>query len=294
MEQSEKAASVPRPVRDLVLGYLNTSQVMGKLWLWTVAFLAAALPLGFYGAGNDHVEALVNGAGFWIILGILSRLAVFEFRQLRAAWVARRIEGRIRAGTPAREALIRWIAENNDGNYLNTILKKLGVSPRATGIFAAPLRESLGVEVPRMAGLASEMFERLVPSASDSTRTCVYTTTKTQMLNEDGEWVTVDSSTSSCGDLPPEDALRRTLAALEEAGTAAAATGGTGGAPRRDGPIPLSSAEADRPRATRLESGERRRRPDYMPLELDEFDPDDEDEESEEATVGAPESRGEG
>jgi len=289
MPESEKAVNVPKPVRKLLLGYLNTCQVMNKLWIYAMAFLAAALPLGFYGAGNHHVEALINGGGFWIIIGILSRLAVFEFRQLRAGWVARKIGRSFRTGTQRWEELVLWIAENNDGNYLNTVLKKLGVSPRSTGIFATPLSESLGATAPQLAEMASEFFERLVPSESDSTETHVYTTTKTQMLNEDGEWVTVSNETSSSGDGPPNEALRRAMAMLEQAGSAVPAGMVVADLPRRGESIPLSPAAQERSRAGRAESRERRERPDYMPLELDEFDPDDE--EAEEASVGASKSR---
>ena len=98
MQGPERAAELPRSVKELVLGYLNTCQVMGKLWFWVMAFLAVGLPLAFYGAGNTQIEALINGGGFWLITGILSRLAVFEFRQLRAGWVARKIGRRVRTG----------------------------------------------------------------------------------------------------------------------------------------------------------------------------------------------------
>jgi len=293
MPDPTKAISVPGPVRETVLGYLNTCRVMSKLWVWAMAFLAVALPLGFYGAGDNHVEALVNGAGFWIILGILSRLAVFEFRQLRAGWVARKVGRDIRPGTPTWETLILWIAENNDGNYLNTVLKKLGVSPRSVGVFATPLRETLAGTVPQVAEMAGEIFERLVPSGPDSTQTYVYTTTKTQMLNEDGEWVTVDSETSSSGDLPPDAALRRALQAMEEAGASVPGIAGASGRSRREGPIPLSGAEEGRPGAVAAAPRQRRARPDYLPLELDEFDPaeDEESEAAEEHPVAAQRSR---
>lgn len=289
--ESQNGASVSRPVRDLVLGYLNTSQVMGKLWFYAMAALAAALPLGFYGAGNNGVEALVNGVGLWIILGILSRLAIFEFRQLRAAWVARRIRRSVRAGGPEWEALLRWIGENNDGDYLNTILKKLGVSPRSSGLFAAPLNESLGLVPRRVSDLADGLFEQLVPSGTESSRTYVFTTTKTQMLNDDGEWVTVDSSTTSDGDAPPPDAVRRALEILEEAGASPAAAAADG--PRRSGPIPLSGAEDGPARTGAAGSPGRRARPDYLPLELDEPDPggDEEPEEAGRTAVGTAESR---
>jgi hypothetical protein len=282
MRESSRAAEVPRATQELVLGYLNTCRVMSKLWIYVMAVLAAALPLGFYGAGHNHIEALVYGAGFWFITGILSRLAVFEFRQLRAGWVARKVGRRIRTGTPAWEALVLWIAENNDGDYLNTVLKKLGVSPRSVGIYATPLRESLRATVPQVAEMAGEFFEKLVPSESGSTQTYVCTTTKTQMLNDDGEWVTVDSETSRSGEPPSDYALRRALSMLEEAHTAVPAAEVASRVTRREGSIPLSSTEEPRTRG--------RERPDYMPLELDEFDPaEDEDEE---AAVGASKGRG--
>jgi len=293
MPGSEQSVSVPRRVRDLVLSYLNTSQVMGKLWFYAMAFLAAALPLGFYGAGSNSVEALVNGVGFWIILGILSRLAVFEFRQLRAGWVARRIRHSIRAGGPEWDALLRWIGENNDGNFLNTILKKLGVSSRSGGLFAAPPSESLGLVPPRVAEMADGLFERLVPSGTESSRTYVFTTTKTQMLNDDGEWVTVDSSTSSDGGVAPDAALRQALALLEETGASTRVAAEAAAAARPPGAIPLSGDEDDSPRASAADGRPRRARPHYLPLELDANDPaeDEQSAEPDTAEVGTAQSR---
>jgi hypothetical protein len=213
---------------------------------------------------------------------------VFEFRQLRAGWVARRIGRRVRTGTPAWEGLIRWIADNNDGNYLNTLLKKLGVSPRSTGIFTTPLRESLAGTAPQLAGMAGELFEKLVPSEDGSTHTCVYTTTKTQMLNDDGEWVTVDSETTNHGDLPADEAMRRAMAMLEESGAKLPQGMIAADAPAPRLSIPLSASGRAQPDS---ESRERWRRPEYLPLEPDEFDPaDEEDDEAEKTRVGASES----
>ena len=39
MPEPERAVSVPKSVKELLHGYLNTCQVMNKLWIYAMAFL---------------------------------------------------------------------------------------------------------------------------------------------------------------------------------------------------------------------------------------------------------------
>ena len=278
MPADDKERSIPEDLQQLVLGYQNTCQVMSKLWFWAMGILLIALPAAFYGAGKDTIEALASGGGLWILFGIISRFLVFEFRRLRAGWVARKIERRIPAGRKLWQAMIRWIAEHNDGNYLNTLLKKLGVPPRFARTYASTMQQALAASPTAAGGFAASLLEKLdFPSSGGSTQTCVYTTTKTQELR-DGEWVTVDSSTTSNGDISPEEAMRQAKALLEREAASLS---------EHSEPIELSPepegivwAEPARPGSRRKS---RRKKLDYMPLELDDFQPHDE----EEATVGA-------
>ena len=243
---------MPSDLKQLVLGYLNTCQVMTRLWFWVVAVLFFALPLGFFGAGKNWVEASITGGGLWLIFGVISRFLVFEFRRLRAAWVARKIRQRIPAGRERWQAMVRWIAEHNDGNFLNTILKKLGVPPRFSGAYAAGHPESVESPFRGLDQITDSLlgkFDR--PGGDDSARTSVFTTTQTQELR-DGEWVTVESSTNSHGNVSPDEAVREAMALLEEQVE--------------------EQVETGRPRSRR------RKRLNYLPLELDEFEPVGDDE----------------
>jgi hypothetical protein len=49
---------VPQSLRELVLSYQNTCQVMTRLWFWAMAVLFLALPLGILGAGRSWVVTL--------------------------------------------------------------------------------------------------------------------------------------------------------------------------------------------------------------------------------------------
>ena len=216
MSEARSVASMPTDLKQLVLGYLNTCQVMTRLWFWAAGLLLFALPLGFYGAGKNWVEASVTGGGLWLIFGVISRFLVFEFRQLRAAWVARRIRQRIPAGRERWQAMVRWIAEHNDGNFLNTILKKLGVPPRFSGAYAVPHAETVSSPLRGLDRITESLLGNFDQAEGDGTaQTSVFTTTQTQELR-DGEWVTVESSTTSHGNVSPDEAVREAMALLEE------------------------------------------------------------------------------
>jgi hypothetical protein len=280
MPESDSEALVPRNLRELVLSYQNTCQVMTRLWFWAMAFLFLALPLGFLAAGRSWVEASVTGGGLWIILGVISRFLVYEFRQLRAGWVAKRIKRGIPEGQDRWKSLIRWIGENNDGNFLNTILKKLGVPPRFASAYAVPHQESLDTPFRGFDELAGSLLGRFEGPMEDGTsHTCVYTTTQTQELR-DGEWVTVESETTSNGNITPDEAMRRAMAMLQEEASAVAPPEAL---PLSQGPQERASVAAE---AGGSREARRRRGFDHLPLELDEFQPDEEEEEPEPA-VGA-------
>jgi hypothetical protein len=267
MSESGTEAMVPQSLRELVLSYQNTCQVMTRLWFWAMAVLFLALPLGILGAGRSWVEASVTGGGLWIILGVISRFLVYEFRQLRAGWVARRIKRELPVGQDRWKSLIQWIGENNDGNFLNTMLKKLGVPPRFASAYAIPHQESLDTPFrgfDQLAGSLLGRFEEL--SDGGTSQTCVYTTTQTQELR-DGEWVTVESETTSSGDVTPDEAMRRAMAMLQDEASVVAV----------QEPLPLSREPAGANPCA--EAGRGRRRLDHLPLELDEFQPDEEEEE---------------
>jgi len=260
MSEAPRVASMPSDLQRLVLGYLNTCQVMTRLWFWAVALLLPALPLGFYGAGKNWIEALIAGGGLWLIFGVISRFLVFEFRQLRAAWVARKIRRRIPAGRGRWQAMVLWIAEHNDGNFLNTILKKLGVPPRFAGAFAVAHPERASSPFRGLNQITDSLlgnFER--PGGNGTAQTSVFTTTQTQEL-QDGEWVTVESSTTSHGNVPPEEAVREAMARLDEQ---------------------VETSRVSLPVATT--GKKRRRRLDYLPLELEEFQPGQEEDGDEES-----------
>jgi len=264
---------VPSALQQLILGYLNTCRFMARFWFRAMVVLLFLLPLGFYGAVKSSVEALVSGVMFWLIIGAISRFLVFEFRQLRAARVARRIDRRIPRSSPSRLSLIEWIGEHNDGNYLNTLLKKLGVPPRTARAYTTPLAEGVGFPTDKVEGITGALFEKISGAGSQggSVQTHVYTTSQTQML-KDGEWVTVHSETSTDGDgTSPSEAVQKALAMLNDDDEP----------PPGFEPIPVSSAEQSVPAAAAARERNRpgRERPslDYMPLEPDRYDPDGDD-----------------
>jgi len=132
MAEEGNKPRVPSVLKKLVLDYQNTCIFMLKAWRRLMLLLAFALPAAFYLHEATLLQATINAVGFWFISAAISRFLVLEFRLLRARWVANKIESRIPAGHPSREAVIDWIRENNDGNYLNSLLGKLGVSPEAS------------------------------------------------------------------------------------------------------------------------------------------------------------------
>jgi hypothetical protein len=271
MAKADEKPRVPSALKKLLHGYVNTCRVMAKLWFRAMVVLLFALPLGIYGTGKYWVDAAISGIGLCILIGAISRFLVFEFRQLRAGWVARRIERRIPRDHPSREAVIDWIKEHNDGNYLNTVLKKLGVAPGAANpVLSKSAFENFAATVLGGNGFANE---------SEDVQTHVYTTTQTQMLNEDGEWVTVQSSTSSDGDgAPPSEAIQKALAMLGQEDDPQPPPGFK--------PIPLSTARGNAPRGEQEDRTRERRRLDYMPLQVEDYDPHEEDD-SEEAEPAA-------
>jgi hypothetical protein len=240
-----------------------------------MVLLFFALPAAFYGAGKSGPDAAVYGVGFWVVLGVVTRFLVFEFRQFRAGRVARKIEKRVARDHPGRDAVIEWIAQHNDGNFLNTVLKKLGVSPWAARAYGTPLAESVVAPGPKLQELAEKLLgDAGSPAQSGSVQTYVFTSTQSQMLNEDGEWVTVHSSTSGNDEgVPPSEAVQKAMALLGQGGFDAAPEPAAESAepPSDFEPIPLSPPGDEPSRATR--GRPRGRRPDYMPLQLEDYEP---------------------
>jgi hypothetical protein len=277
MAKADEKPRVPSALRQLLNGYVNTCRVMTKLWFRAMVVLLVALPLGIYGTDKSWVEAAVSGIGLWILVGAISRFLVFEFRQLRAGWVARTIERRTPRDHPSREAVVDWIKGHNDGNYLNTVLKKLGVPPWAAHPGTAP-RSELEKFAAKVLGGGS------FATQPDNVQTHVYTTTQTQMLNEDGEWVTVQSSTSSDGaGASPSEAIQKALAMLGQGASEGVVLPEEEVAEPPPGfkPIPLSPAGSDASRKRGEDSRRKSRRLAYMPLQLDHYDPHEEEDDAE-------------
>ena len=85
-------------------------------------------------------------------------------------------------------------------------------------------------------------------SQSNGVQTHVYTSTQTQILNADGEWVTVQSSSSGDGDgTPPSEAVQKALAMLGQGASDVVAIPEEEAAEPPPGfePIPLSPAGSD-------------------------------------------------
>lgn len=296
MSKAETKPHVPAALKTLMRGYVNTCRVMSTLWFRTMLILLVALPLGIRGTGQSWVEAAISGIGLWILVGAISRFLVFEFRHLRAGWVARKIERRIPRGHPSREVVIEWIREHQDGDYLNTVLKKLGEKPGASHSLIAPLQRA--VSSPKSA------FERFAANVlggsglggqSESVQTHVFTTTQTQMLNEDGEWVTVQSTTSSDGDgVPPSEAIQKALAMLGRGSSelvVAPHEEEDAGPPPGFEPIPLSPPTGAVP--GRKKGRRKPKRLSYMPLEVEDYTPreEDDDEKAEPAACSSEDQR---
>jgi hypothetical protein len=269
---------------------------MTTLWFRAMMIILVALPLGIYGTGKSWVEAAISGIGLWIIVGAISRFLVFEFRQLRAGWVARRIERRIPRGHPSREIVIDWIREHNDGDYLNTVLKKLGEKPGESDSALAPLQQAVSSPKSAFQSFAANVLSGDgFGGQSDNVQTHIFTTTQTQMLNEDGEWVTVQSSTSGDGDgAPPNEAIQKALAMLGQGDAEVVVVPAEEAAQPPPGfkPIPLSSAQADAP-GKRKKGRRKPKRLTYMPLQLEEYDPheDEDGEQGEPATCSTEKKR---
>jgi hypothetical protein len=297
--ETTKKPRVPSELERLLRGYLNTCQFMTRLWMRTMLVLVVLLPAGFYAAGKNVLEAGISGVGLCVLLGVITRFLVFEFRQFRAGRVAVRIDQRIPRRHPSREAVVEWIAEHNDGNFLNSVLKRLGVSPRTSRAYTTPLEENVVATSPAFLAFAEKLLNGSEgPSQSGGVQTYVYATTQTQVLNEDGEWVTVETSTTDGGEaVPPSEAVQKAMALLRPGGSDADTGSGGGDPPPDFEPIPLSAPSSDTPRAPeeRPDRRESRLRLGYMPLQLDDYRPNEnEDEEKDRsgvATAAREESR---
>jgi hypothetical protein len=242
MADADDKPRIPSALKKLVLDYQNTCVFMLKAWRRLMLILAFAFPAAFYLREATILQAMVNAVGFWIISAVLTRFLVLEFRLLRAGWVARKIEKRIPAGHPARQAVIDWINEKNDGNFLNSLLKKLGGQRHVASLSATPYDPTTFI---------NGVLEKL--GKQDRTTTQTYYFSQTQMLNENGEWVTVESFDPAGSGPPPEAAMQQ---ALEEAEP-----------PAGFKPIPIAAPAEGKKKKKR-----KRRRRTFMPLDPEAFD----------------------
>jgi hypothetical protein len=230
MADADNRPRVPAALKKLVLDYQNTCVFMLKAWRRLMMVLAVAFPAAFYLREATILQAMVNAVGLWLMFAILGRCLVLEFRFLRAGWVARTIERRMPAGHPSRQAVIDWIGENNDGNFLNSLLKKLGVAPQAP-----PAAMSYDPTT-----FINGVLEKLGQQEQQATHTYVYSS-QTQMLNQNGEWVTVESD--SAEETEPPEGFK---------------------------PIPIAVPQ---PKISKSKKRKKRQR-EYMPLDPEVFEPD--------------------
>jgi hypothetical protein len=207
MAEQDKKPRVPSALKRLVDDYLNTCLFMTKMWRRLAIILAVAFPVAFILREVSLVQALVNAVGFWLIAAVVSRLAVLEFRILRAGWVAGKIDRRIPAGHPSRDVVIEWIREKNDGNFLNSLLKKLGVAPLIPPVLETAPQDPTA--------FINGVLAKLGGQAQQSTTTYVSGNTITQVLNDDGEWVTIQESQPAAPEgPPPEQSVQQALEEL--------------------------------------------------------------------------------
>jgi len=193
MAQEDNKPRVPTALKKLVLDYQNTCVFMLKAWRRMMLIMAFVFPAAFYLQEATILQAAINAVGFWFIFAAISRFLVLEFRLLRARWVAQKIDKRRPASHPCRQAVIDWIGENNDGNYLNSLLRKLSVAPE-TPLSDIPYDPTTFI---------NGVLQKMGKQEQQATHTYVYSS-QTQMLNADGEWVIVESSNSDEAE-PPED-----------------------------------------------------------------------------------------
>jgi hypothetical protein len=244
MAEGESKPRVPSALKKLVLDYQNTCVFMLKTWRRLMLILAFAFPAAFYLREASIIQALVNAVGFWVITALLSRFLVLEFRLLRAGWVAKKIDRRRPAEHPARQAVIDWIREQNDGNFLNSLLKKLDASPHPPELAAIDYDP---------AAFINGVLGKLGRQEQQTTQTYVYSS-QTQVLNDDGEWVTVDSYSSEGDGAPPEAVLQQAFDQAEP--------------PPDFKPIPITAPAGGKKRKKKR----KRRRREYMPLDPEAFE----------------------
>jgi hypothetical protein len=244
MADADGKPRIPSALKKLVLDYQNTCVFMWKTWRRLMLVLAFAFPAAFYLREASIIPTLVNAVGFWVITAILSRFLVFEFRLLRAGWVAKKIDKRRPAEHPSRQAVIDWIREHNDGNFLNSLLKKLDSSPHPPELSAIDYDPATFI---------NGVLGKLGKQEQQTTQTYVYSS-QTQILNEDGEWVTVDSYSSEEGGAPPEAVLQQAFGQAEP--------------PQGFKPIPIAAPTDGKKRKKKR----KRRRRKFMPLDPEAFE----------------------
>jgi hypothetical protein len=258
MADADDKPRVPSGLKKLVLDYQNTCVFMLKLWRRLAIVMAVALPSAFFLRESNLLQAMINAIGLWLVFAVVSRFLVLEFRLLRAGWVARKIETRIPPGHPSRGATIDWIEENNDGNFLNSLLSKLGAPARASvSPFAG--QQALSSTTSDPTAFINGVLEKLGKQQQQSVQTYIYSS-QTQVLNEDGEWVTVESHDSQEDGPPPEAAVQQ---ALNEATP-----------PEGFKPIPIRSSAKGGPKNDKKRRKRRRKRSKHMPLDPESFDPE--------------------
>jgi hypothetical protein len=251
MAEQDNKPRVPSALKKLMDDYLNTCVFMTKMWRRLAAVLAVAFPLAFMVREDSMVQALVNAVGFWLIAAVVSRLAVLEFRILRAGWVAKKIDRRIPRGHPARDTVIEWIREKNDGNFMNSLLKKLGVAPQPQAVLQTTSSDPTA--------FINGVLAKLGGQGQQATTTYVYGNTITQVLNDDGEWVTIrESQPAAPAGPPPEQAVQQ---ALDDS------------APSQNfKPIPIAAPDPGNKKKTRREK--KKRRATHLLLEPEAYEPE--------------------
>jgi hypothetical protein len=253
MAEQEAKPRVPSALKRLVDDYLNTCHFMTKMWRGLIAVLAVAFPVAFILRESNLIQALVNAVGFWLLAAVASRLAVLEFRILRAAWVAKKIDRRIPEGHPSREGVIEWIRDRNDGNFLNSLLKKLGAAPHPPPVIETTTSDPTA--------FINGVLAKLGGQQQQTTTTYVYGNSITQVLNEEGEWVTIqESQPVAVEGPPPEQSVQR---ALEELAP-----------PENFKPIPIAAPGPGKEKKKKSKSKKKKRRSTHLLLDPEAYDPE--------------------
>jgi hypothetical protein len=204
MAEQDNNPRVPSALKRLVDDYLNTCVFMTKMWRRLVIILAVAFPLAFILRESNLIQAMVNAVGFWLVAAVVSRLAVLEFRIVRAGRVAGKIDRRIPEDHPSREVVIEWLRDRNDGNFLNSLLKKLGVAPHPPPVLETTTSDPTA--------FINGVLAKLGGQGQQTTTTYLYGNSITQVLNDDGEWVTVqESQPYAPTGPPPEESVQQAL-----------------------------------------------------------------------------------